>query len=121
MIKGASAEVLFDYHVINKGMMTSRPVYDIGYDRIVDCSGRLTRVQIKSTTYKQGGSWLVHTKVSSGRKYTDEFDVLAVYIKLECVWMLMPLSVITGAMMKISPTGKAKKYINNWDIFYAEK
>ena len=50
-----------------------------------------------------------------------EFDVLAVYIKLECVWMLMPFSVITGAMMKLTTEGKAKKYINNWDIFYAEK
>ena len=121
MSKGAAAEVLFDYHAIDRGMMTSRPVYDIGYDRIVDCDGRLTRVQIKSTTYKQDGSWMVHTQGSRGRKYTNEFDVLAVYIKLECVWMLMPFSAITGAMMKLTTEGKAKKYINNWDIFYAEK
>jgi len=39
--KGAAAEVLFDYHIIERGMMTARPIYDSGYDRIVDSKGKL--------------------------------------------------------------------------------
>jgi hypothetical protein len=119
--KGAAAEVLFDYHIIERGMMTARPIYDSGYDRIVDSNGRLTRVQIKMTTCKQYGSWIVSTSGSKGRRYKDEFDVLAVYLKQACVWMLIPFEKITSSKMKISLEGKAKKYINNWSIFYEKE
>jgi hypothetical protein len=119
--KGAAAEVLFDYHVIERGMMTARPIYDSGYDRIVDCKGKLTRVQIKSTSYSQTGSWSIHTSGSRGRRYKNEFDVLAVYIKPKCIWMMIPFDNIKGTHMKVSLNGKAKVFINNWSIFDAEK
>jgi len=91
--KGAAAEVLFDYHIIERGMMTARPIYDSGYDRIVDHKGNLTRVQIKMTSCKRGGSFWVGTSGVRKRKYVDEFDVLAIYIKPACAWLLMPFSV----------------------------
>lgn len=121
MSKGAAAEVLFDYHIIDRGMMTARPLYDIGYDRIVDYRGRLTRVQIKMTGFKQDGSWWVSTSKNKKKRYIDEFDVMAVYIKNECIWMFIPISDITGSAMKITTDGKAKKYINNWSIFYEKE
>jgi len=119
--KGASTEALFDFHAIERGMVVSRPLYDIGYDRIVDRKGKLTRVQIKMTGYKQGNQYLVHTGGTKMRRYVDEFDVLAIYIKPACVWMFLPFEAITSATMKVSINGKAKRYINNWEIFYAEK
>jgi len=102
--KGAAAEVLFDYHIIERGMMTARPIYDSGYDRIVDHKGNLTRVQIKMTTYKQSGSFWVST---SG-------------IKPECAWLLMPFSEITGSAMRVRVDRRFEKYVNNWGIFYAK-
>jgi hypothetical protein len=102
-------------------MMTARPIYDSGYDRIVDCGGKLTRVQIKMTGYKQEGSWWVSTSGNNKRRYTNEFDVMAIYIKPKCVWILIPIRDITGSSMKVSLDGKAKKYINNWSIFYEKE
>lgn len=106
---------------MNYGMVVSRPLEEVGYDRVVDYRGRLTRVQVKMTSCKQNGSWLVSTSGSRGRRYKNEFDVLAVYLKQACVWMLIPFEKITSSKMRISLEGKAKKYINNWDIFNAEK
>lgn len=120
MSKGAAAEVLFDYHIIERGMMTSRPIYDSGYDRIVDHKGNLTRVQIKMTSYKQDGSFWVQTSKNKKRRYVDQFDVMAVYIKPECMWLLMPIAEITGSAMRVRSVGRFEKYINNWGIFYAK-
>jgi len=118
--KGIAAEVLFDYHIIERGMMTARPIYDSGYDRIVDHKGNLTRVQIKMTACKQSGSYWVSTSGVKRRRYVNEFDVLAIYIKPACAWLLMPFSEITGSAMRVRVDGRFEKYVNNWGIFYAK-
>lgn len=120
MNKGVVTEALFDFIATEKGMVVSRPLADIGYDRIVDCNGKLTRVQIKTSSYKQNGSYIAKTSGRENRRYIDEFDILAIHIRPIDIWVILPFSAITSSAMRIYVDTKSAKYVNNWKLFYAE-
>jgi hypothetical protein len=113
---GASTESLFDYEAQERGLIVSKPVYDTVYDRIVDCSGRLIRVQIKMTSFVYYNQF----KVGKGmQKYKDRCDVLGVYIKPEGNWYFIPVSELPSGQLNISQDSKYSKYLNNWEVFDA--
>lgn len=115
-MKGVAVELLFDYLLTEKGFKVLRPVFDDGYDRVVDSGGKMSRVQIKSTSSKQRGSaYGVKTCGRKDRRYNDEFDFYAIYIKPKCAWMIIPASLIKASNIKITIDGKYSKYLNNWD------
>lgn len=118
MSKGAAAESLFEYLAIQKGFIVSKPTMDVSYDRIIDHKGKLFRVQIKMTSKKDGNLWWVQTSKGKRVMYGDSIDVIAIYIKPECAWVIMPSKKITGTAMQFTLNGKIKQYVNNWNLFY---
>ncbi len=117
MNSGLEAEVLFDYLAIEKNIMVSRPAGDADYDRICDCNGKLTKVQIKSTTFREKGCYIIKTsKRFKGARviYGSDVDIIAVYVKPESCWLLVPSAIIKSTVLKFSVKGKYRKYINNW-------
>lgn len=109
--------MLFDYLAIEKNIMVSRPAGDADYDRICDCNGKLSKVQIKSTNYKEGGCYIIKTsKRCKGSRvvYGSDVDIIAVYVKPESCWLLVPSVNIKSTVLKFSVKGKYRKYINNW-------
>lgn len=103
---------------LGRGMVVSRPITDVSYDRIVDLGGKITRVQIKMTSNKKGPkSWWVQTSDRNRKVYGDKIDVLAVYLLQDDVWMFIPTAEIPGSSMKLNVDGKAKRWINNWEVF----
>lgn len=99
----------------------SRPLLDVRYDRVVDGGNGLLRVQIKETSRPDGNGWWVQTSDRKRRIYGQDIDVMAVYIKPEKAWFFFPAHEITSAVMKLTLDGKHYKYLNNWEVFNAEK
>jgi hypothetical protein len=118
---GYAAEALFDYLATDKGLTVSRPLAHARYDRIVDHNGKLSRVQIKMTANKRGNRYWVKTCWNNKHMYKDTIDYIAIYIKPECAWFIIPSCEIKGTAMTITMAGKASVYINNWKVFYEEK
>lgn len=114
-MRGIAPELLFDYLATNKGFMVCRPVFDKGYDRIVEHKGKMSRIQIKSVQHKDRGSYLVRTGGTKSRKYRDEFDYYAIYLKHDCVWVILPAHIPQSTGLKVSMKGKYSKYFENWE------
>lgn len=87
--KGEIACLKFESRAIEKGFVVSKPTIDCNrYDRVIDCNGKLFRVQIKYSSRKNtnsdGSTSINLTKVTrNGKKliYTEqEIDVVVAYI-----------------------------------------
>jgi hypothetical protein len=87
--KGALACARLDQRALEKGALTSIPVADARYDRVVDWNGRLYRVQVKYTDCKAPNSADAvqvnlrstgHRGVSRNGYGPDEVDAIVVYI-----------------------------------------
>ena len=117
MSKGISTEVLFDFLAIKQGFNTCRPAEDIGYDRIVEFNGIMSRVQIKHTSSKYYGSYRVNSfRGTNRRMYGTDIDFLAVYLMPIDRWMIIPSSEIKGRSMKLNVNGVSAKHLDNWGI-----
>ena len=112
--------MLFDHLAMERGLVVSRPLLDVRYDRIVDSGSCLFKVQIKETSRMDNGGWWVQTSGNKRRMYGSDIDVMAVYIKPEKAWFFFPGEEITGAAMKLTLGGKYMNYLNNWEVFNAE-
>jgi hypothetical protein len=119
--RGIATELLFDHLALERGLVVSRPLLDVPYDRIVDGGGKLVRLQIKETSRFDRGVWWVQTSGRKKKKYGDSIDVLAVYIKPENAWFFFPASEFTASAMSLTLGGKYWMYLNNWNIFYETK
>lgn len=115
-MRGISTELLFDYLATEKGFKVLRPVFDDGYDRVVDAGGRLSRVQIKSCGLKVGNGYQVSVERRKAADYNTKFDYYAIYLKQQCVWVIVPARELKGQTVKITLSGKYSKYFNNWDV-----
>lgn len=83
---------LFDVRAIKKGMVSSEPVVDARYDRILDDGKNLIRVQIKyaggqnSQASGASGAFLARLSIKYNGKITnrayskEEIDALVVYL-----------------------------------------
>jgi len=116
--RGIATELLFDHLAIERGLVVSRPLFDVRYDRIVDNGSNLVRVQIKETSRADKGGWWVQTSDRNKKVYGDSIDVMAVYIKPEKAWFFFPGHEITASAMKLTLAGKHLNYLNNWEVFH---
>lgn len=71
--KGALACARLDQRALEKGAVTSIPIADVRYGRVVDWNGRLYRVQVDLRS-------VGHRGVSSNGCTSAEVDAVVVYI-----------------------------------------
>lgn len=89
-VKGELACLKFDLRALEKGGISSKPLMEVPYDRVLDLDGRLYRVQIKYANSKgrtaEGALHLSLRRTSHTGKisfYKDsEVDILVVYIPM---------------------------------------
>lgn len=119
---GETAECYFDFLAMSEGMVVSEPRGDSApYDRIVECDGKLTKVQIKMRSSQDKVSrknYMLTISKNSGAAYTKkEVDVVAIFLQTEMIWYLVPINKISKKM-RINPVkDKLDRYKNNWNIF----
>jgi hypothetical protein len=99
--KAKLAELKVELRAHEKGYIVSRPTKPARYDLIIDCSGRLYRVQVKyggGKSLNSTGVVVVNLRSYVGNKSTDfkvysasEVDILAVYLpELDKICWLSP-------------------------------
>jgi hypothetical protein len=122
--RGEWAELYFLMVAAGLGMKVLRPfgqtgVYDIG----VEASGRLQRVQVKSTTYRRRDDEYSLNVMGPGRKMyepgtVDYFAVLLIPID---AWYIIPYEVIgeMNCTLHVRPQGgrqKYRRYLEAWEL-----
>lgn len=131
--QGLLSEIEFDLLAQNQGLICSRPILDIGYDRIVDNGKNLLKVQIKSRSFLDRDNSVIIPvgRIDTNRKTKGfkkgEIDIFAVHLIEPDVWFFLPFDKIQGKRIvrltfnhkKITSLSN-DKYLNNWSIFKNE-
>jgi hypothetical protein len=122
--RGEWAELYFLMVAAGLGMNVLRPfgqtgVYDVGVDR----SGRLQRVQVKSTIYRRRcGEFSLNVMGPQRKKYepgtVDFFAILLIPVDR---WYIIPFEVMgrENCSLHFTPTAKRQKYgayLEAWDL-----
>ena len=78
---------------MSKGFVVSAPRTDAAqYDRIVDTTKRLYRVQVKARRGNGSGRMMVRINKSQNQKYTKkDADIIALYIEDNDSWYIFPV------------------------------
>ena len=97
--QGEIAELAFMHMAMERGFAVSKPYGDsTRYDFIVEGEGKLTRVQVKSTSQLfQGGYFLnAQRRLNWGVCPYDqeEVDVIAAYVTPENAWYVIPVAAL---------------------------
>jgi len=119
--RGEWAEMYFLMQAAGRGMKVVRPyqtgVYDVG----VDATGRLQRVQVKSTIYKRRNGEYSLNIMGPGRKMyapgtVDFFAVLLIPVDY---WYIIPYEVIgmSNCSLHFTPKAKRQKYGEYWEAW----
>jgi hypothetical protein len=117
--RGEWAEMRFMARASEQGLRVSKPWGDSSsYDFIIEPlhqsgPGKLLRVQVKSTTYSNFRSYIVHLHGARHRRYTsDNIDFVAAYIIPKDIWFIFPIAAIVKvhSSMVLSPHMKVSKY-----------
>jgi hypothetical protein len=113
-MRGQWAELRFMARASEQGLCVSKPWGDTSpYDFIIEHQGKLLRVQVKSTTYSNFRSYIVHLHGANHRRYTsDNIDFVAAYIIPKDIWFIFPIAAImrVHSSMVLSPHMKVSKY-----------
>jgi hypothetical protein len=122
-IVGDVAELKFMVLMREMGYTVCKPMsHHSRYDFIVDMSGDMKRVQVKSTNYKKNdgsnyGAYVCHsyTQKRKNRYLKSEVDYIAVYITGCDAWYMIPIQEIKGENIRMYPhrtdsRGKFEKY-----------
>ena len=111
--RGVWAELCFAVRAMQEGLRPARPFGDPReYDFLVHHkSKRITRVQVKSTTYKKG-LWYNCTLKTCRKPYKkDSFDFIAAFVVPEDVWYILPEKTVRGmSSLGLNPSSRASKY-----------
>ena len=121
---GAIAESKFITECLERDFEPHLPTTPMPWDFIVTCPAGTLKVQVKSSSVRDGQSYSVVT--SSGctgkLKMSSEVDIVACYIPPENMWWMIPRSELGGKTAKLNPepTSKSryKKYQENWSMYY---
>ena len=110
---GEIAEADFLAKASGMGIWVAKPWGDSRrYDFIVDCGGRLRRVQVKSA-YREGkdGGYSLRTHGHSGRAYrVSEIDALVGYVAPERAWYVLPVEVVRRLRsLKLYPGSRGRR------------
>lgn len=102
--RGEWAELQFLSRATSRGFTVSKPWGDTAkYDFVVERSGALHRVQVKSTYRRVRGSKaylcnIVHGGARTQRAYTtEEADFFALFVIPEDAWYILPLDQVRRA------------------------
>ena len=121
---GAIAESKFQTECLERDFEPHMPTTPMPWDFIVTCPAGMLKVQVKSSSVREGQCYSVVT--SSGctgkSKMSHDVDVVACYVAPEKMWWMIPRSQLGGKTIKLNPepTSKSryKKYQENWSIYY---
>ena len=125
--RGELAEMMFMVKATQKGFATAKPYGDSRrYDFIVDVGQRLWRVQVKSSSAKQYGSYMVNLQRNANGEVipydASEIDFLVAYVMPCEAWYVIPVEAIVGrktAKMCLhgnQRSGKLGKYWEAWEL-----
>jgi len=122
--QGTASEILFRYLCLKIDVVTSVPDVDngCGFDVITAYNGKLLKVQIKSTSYKEkNGYRAMASHGSNGKKsYTkNHCDIIAVHIIDVDTWYLIPIEEIKAKIIKLYPdklNHRYSKYKSAWHL-----
>ena len=123
--QGEWAEVRFLDQAFRRGLRVSKPYGDnTAYDFIVDSSGRLTRVQVKSVSLLDGDSFRITASHGGGRKrgyQSRDVDFIAAYVIPCDAWYLIPVRTVAGLKsIRLCPHRAShrrhEKFRNRWDL-----
>jgi hypothetical protein len=121
---GAVAESRFITECLERDFEPHTPITPMPWDFIVTCPAGTLKVQVKSTSVKNGNSYNVVTSAGCTRKevISTDVDIIACYASLDQLWWMVPRKSLTGKTLKLNPDptskSKYKKYQQNWSVFY---
>ena len=94
-LQGEWAEACFLSEALRRGFHVAKPYGDSArYDFIVDCGGRLSRVQVKSVSRPERNSFRLTMGWGGGSKsryLPRDADLLAAYVIPADAWYLIPI------------------------------
>jgi hypothetical protein len=125
--RGEAAELAFMLKAVSLGFGVAKPWGDSErYDFILDTGTRLWRVQVKSTSAMERGSYCVNANRRANRDSiaykTGEIDFLIAQIVPEDCWYVIPLkAILPRKSLRIYPedeprAGRYGKYREAWHL-----
>ena len=127
--RGEWAELKFMARAAELGFTLSKPWGESArYDVALEYEGNFLRVQVKSTEYKVGNSYICNVRPESDlHPYTTEqIDFLAAYVIPADVWYIVPARIATRLKGNIwlSPHKRRHKhacYLEAWHLLRAPR
>ncbi|MGC2645290.1 MAG: group I intron-associated PD-(D/E)XK endonuclease, partial [Candidatus Sulfotelmatobacter sp.] len=119
--RGEWAEMVFAGRALREGLRLARPWGESsGYDFVVDQDGKMVRVQVKSTIFKEGTGYSCSMKDSKGPYKKGSFEFVAAYVIPEDVWFIIPEKKVRGLWsVGLYPKLEGSKYgeyLEAWDL-----
>jgi hypothetical protein len=125
--RGELAEMMFMVKAAQKGFATAKPYGDSRrYDFIVDVGNRLWRVQVKSSSAKECGSYQVNLQRNLNGEVVEydasEIDFVVAYVMPCDAWFVIPVEAIYGrktaklCLHGNQRSGKLGKYWEAWGL-----
>jgi hypothetical protein len=125
--RGELAEMMFMVKAAQKGFATAKPYGDSRrYDFIVDVGRRLWRVQVKSSSAKDHGSYQVNLQRNLNGEVVEydasEIDFVVAYVMPCDAWFVIPVEAIAGrktaklCLHENPESGKLGKYWEAWGL-----
>jgi hypothetical protein len=125
--RGELAEMMFMVKAAQKGFATAKPYGDSRrYDFILDVGQRLWRVQVKSSSAAQYGSYFVNLQRNANGEVVpydaSEIDFVVAYVMPCDAWFVIPVEAIYGRQsaklcLHGNPrSGKLGKYWEAWGL-----
>ena len=103
--RGAWVEMLFMAAAAYHGYRVLKPWGDVfPYDVAIEIEKGMLRVQVKSTTFRQGCGYLCSFKRASNTRFYEacELDLCAAYVIPEKIWYIIPARHVVGEDRKTS-------------------
>jgi hypothetical protein len=124
--RGEWVELQFMTRAASHGLTVSKPWGDSArYDFIVDHRGRLSRVQVKSTTFNNGGFYMCNTVSRAPHRPPESYspeqiDFFAAFIIPEDIWYIVPAEIIrtTRFAASLHPQRRDNKYFRYMEAWH---
>jgi hypothetical protein len=125
--RGELAELMFMVKATQKGFATAKPYGDSQrYDFILDVGGGLWRVQVKSSSAKQYGAYMVNLQRNANGEViaydASEIDFVVAYVMPCDAWFVIPVEAIAGrktaklCLHGNQRSGRLGKYWEAWGL-----
>ena len=111
-LRGEYVEMLFMARASREGLQVSKPYGDsAAYDFIVEADALCSRVQVKSTGFRNSRGYTCCVQGAGKRKYElDSFDFLAVHVIPCAAWFIIPRLSFPGRAIFLMPGKEGSKY-----------